>query len=90
MSLSERDRQTFGQIVRALANDALVMMACIDKRTGEPVTCLCAAIAKTGIVPRTPADVQFVPLARLFQGNPADELVIPGFDAEAAGEKGSN
>lgn len=82
MSISPRDHQTFGQIVRALANDALVMVACVDKKTGEPVTCLCAAVAKTGTVPKSPADVQFIPLARLFQEDPSDELIVPQMHGE--------
>lgn len=77
MSLSEKDQKTFGMLVQALANSALMLVACVDKRTGQPVTCICAALSKTGVPPQSAADVQFLPLARFFTGDPADEIVIP-------------
>jgi len=88
MAINDKDKQTFGSIVHALANDALVMVSCTDKRTGADVTCLCAAIAKTGTTPQTAADLKFLPLARLFQGDPGDEILVP--NEEAAGGKGAN
>jgi hypothetical protein len=64
-------------VVQALANNALVLVSCVDKKTGQPVACLCAALSKTGAPPQSAADVQFLPLARFFIGDPADEVVIP-------------
>lgn len=88
MPINDKDKQTFGHIVQALANQALVMVSCTDKKTGEDVTCLCAAMAKTDKQPTCAADLKFLPLARLFQGDPADEIFVPNEESE--GTTGAN
>ncbi|MHC4621179.1 MAG: hypothetical protein ACYTEQ_25815, partial [Planctomycetota bacterium] len=61
--------QDFVALVRALANDALVVMECVDKRTGKPTACLCAAVSNQSVEDgATPSDLRFLPLARLFEG----------------------
>jgi hypothetical protein len=90
LPISDDDKKAFENIVRALANQALVMVSCTDRKTGEDVTCLCAAVARTEH-PTTAADLKFLPLARLFQGNPREEIFIPNEEAPAGGEtKGAN
>jgi hypothetical protein len=87
LPISDKDKEAFENIVRALASQALVMVSCTDRKTGADVTCLCAAIARTEN-PTTAADLKFLPLARLFQGNPRDEIFIPNEEAEDT--KGAN
>jgi|MudIll2142460700_1097286.scaffolds.fasta_scaffold00022_4 hypothetical protein len=77
MALSEKEQQTFRTIVEALAHSALVLVAGVDRRTGEHVACLCAALSKTGTMPNSAADVSFLPLARLFAGDPNVDVVLP-------------
>lgn len=88
MPINDKDKDAFQNIVQALASQALVMVLCTDKKTGKDVTCLCAAIAKTGTTPQTAADLRFMPLARLFQGDPREELFIP--NEETSETKGAN
>lgn len=83
MSITEKDKKNFEMLVRALANQSLVLVSCTDRQTGEPVTCLCAALSRV-TQPRTAADLKFMPLARLFQGDPADEVFVPNEAREAA------
>lgn len=76
--MDERYARTFMTIVHALANDSLVVMECVDKRTGQPTVCLCAAVSRRAVEDgATPADLRFMPLARLFDGDPNDEVVVP-------------
>lgn len=77
MALNEKEQQTFRTIVEALAHSALVLVAGVDKRTGEHVACLCAALSKTGTMPNSAAEVTFLPLARLFSEDAEIEVVIP-------------
>ncbi len=92
MPISDRDKQAFGYLVQALANQSLVLVSCTDKKTGDDVTCLCAALTKTGELPKDAADLRFVPLARLFQDRPEDEIFVPGAEAvtDPDNTKGAN
>lgn len=84
MALNEKEQQTFRTIVEALSHSALVLVAGIDRRTGEHVACLCAALSKTGTTPASAADVTFLPLARLFSEDAEVEVVIPNQPRVAA------
>lgn len=63
-------RATLETIQRAARNGALAIVACTDKATKRPVTVLCA-------IGRENDDYVISPLAKLFDGNPYDELDPP-------------
>ena len=55
---------------RAFADNAAALVECIDKATGKPVVVLCA-IGQQG------DEYVISPFARMFDGNPYDELNPP-------------
>ena len=78
MAIREEHQQVFQAIVHALVNNALVVVECINKQSGKPVTCLCAAVSnKSAMEGATPADLRFLPLAQLFEGDPNDTIAVP-------------
>jgi hypothetical protein len=64
-------KPNFETIKRAAANDDLALIHCKDKATGKNVAVL-AAVAFDG------QTYNISPLAKLFDGNPYDELLPPG------------
>lgn len=63
-------KANFETIKRAVLNGDVALMACTDKETGEMVPTLCA-------VERDGEEFVMKPLAKLFNGNPYDELLPP-------------
>jgi hypothetical protein len=59
--------QAFDRLTHAFAEDAVYLLACRDKATGQPAYVLCA------VQPRGQA-YEYVPLARLLDGDPQDLL----------------
>jgi len=55
---------------RAFANDDMAIVECTDKVTGKPVHALCA-------IARDDDSFFIAPLAKLFDGNPYEELNPP-------------
>jgi len=70
MAIPEPCRENFNTILRAAGHDDLCLVECQAVDTGQPVYALCA-VNKDGKM------IELVPLARLFAGNPYDELVPP-------------
>jgi hypothetical protein len=61
----------FKTLIAAVENGDISMLACVDKATGKDVAVICAVV-------RCPNDqFEFVPVAKLFDGNPYDELLPP-------------
>jgi hypothetical protein len=61
-------------IVAAAKAGHLALMDCADAATGKPVVVLCAVNRESN------GDYGFVPLAKLFDGNPYNELQPPSPD----------
>ncbi len=70
MPLLESERANFDTIERACANGHLALVECTDHETGRRV----AVVAAIG---RDNEDYVVTPLARLFDGNPYDQLDPP-------------
>jgi hypothetical protein len=70
-------RDNYNTLLRAAANKDLALMACTDRTTGKDVAVLCA------VQPGGEGTLEFVPLAKLFDGNPYDELLPPGAERAA-------
>ena len=71
MSLLPGHRSNFDTLQQAALNNDLALMDCRHRDTGEPIAVLCAA----NRLPRR--EIDFVPLAMLFNNNPYDFLVPP-------------
>jgi hypothetical protein len=61
----------FATLRRACKAGDLALLDCRDKRTGQAVRVIVAVQRETD------GDYTFVPLARMFDGNPYDELDPP-------------
>ena len=70
MAISEGHRANYQTLLRAAADGNLALMECRDRLTGQPITVLCA-------VQTDGEDIEFVPFAKLFDGNPYDEVDPP-------------
>lgn len=71
MVIPEPYRANFETLQRASRQGDLCLVECRDAATGQPVFALCA-------VNYDGETVDLAPLARLFAGNPYEELVPPG------------
>jgi len=63
-------KNNFETLKQAVANGDLALMECQSSATGKPVMVLCA-------VNRSRDEFEFVPVAKLFDGNPYDEVIPP-------------
>jgi hypothetical protein len=68
--ISKGYEDNFNTLCRAVRNDDVALMECTDTATGKPVITICA-------VQRNGDTMQFVPFAKLFDGNPYEELTPP-------------
>lgn len=68
--ISKGAKRNFETIKTACKANKLALMECTDVHTGKPVNVLCAVNVIDG-------EYEMVPLARLFDGNPYDELLPP-------------
>ena len=81
--IQEGYKTNFETLKRAAAAGDLALVECRDKETGKPVIAVCA-------VSRIGDDYVFVPLAKMFDGNPYDELeppTVPATDRTTAKRK---
>ncbi|HQA79243.1 MAG TPA: DUF6117 family protein [Methanoregulaceae archaeon] len=65
-------KTNFETLKRAVKNNDACIVECRDKETGKPVIALCAV----SIDPKTREHI-LAPLAKLFDGNPYEELIPP-------------
>ena len=71
MALNEAYRNNFNTLQQAFENGDVCLMECTDKQTGEMVPTICA-------VELHGDEYVMVPFAKLFTGNPYEELDPPG------------
>lgn len=72
LKLKKGDRANFKTLQRAATDDSLALMSCQDKATGKYVAVVCA-VNYNG----EDEEFEMVPIAKLFTGNPYDELISP-------------
>lgn len=72
--ISEGHKANFNTLELAFYRGDICLMECTDKKTGEPIPVICA-ISKTKDDPKD--DVNLVPLAKMFLGNPYEEVDPP-------------
>ena len=75
MSLLKGHVANFKTLSQAFENDDVALMECTDAKTGESIAVIC-------MVNRVAGDIEFVPVARMFNGNPYEEVVPPTIDEE--------
>ena len=74
--LKPGDKKNFETLKRAFEEGDVCLVECKDKKTGAYVATICAAQWIPKPVGEEP-EVSFIPLAKLFEGNPYDELLDP-------------
>ena len=72
MPLPKGHRVNFQTLSRAFENDSVCLMECTDKATNKPVHVICA-VQPAG----QGSTIEIVPLAKMFDGNPYDEVNPP-------------
>jgi len=68
-SLVKGYRDNFDTLCRAVKNGDIALMDCTDKQTGKPVAVVCAVQREDN------GDCSFVPIAKMFDGNPYEEVL---------------
>lgn len=71
LQLNDAHRNNFQTLGDAFKADRVALVACTDATTGELVPTICAVNEGEG------GEIELVPLGRLFDGNPYDQLVPP-------------
>lgn len=69
--IAKGHKANFETMKRAFAAGHVAIMECSDAKTGAPVIVVCATQYRDG-------QCEFVPLAKMFDGNPYEELVPAG------------
>ena len=77
MALLEGHKTNFNTLLDAFKAGRVALVECKDAKTGEPVAVLCAVNEEED------AQIGMVPFARMFNGDPYEELIDP-FAAEVA------
>lgn len=72
MAIAKSYKANFETLLKTMANGDTLLMECKDAKTGKLVVVVCAYYqdAKT-------EEIVTVPLAKLFDGNPYEELIPP-------------
>lgn len=71
MAIPDAYKHNFHQLLKAAEHHHLALMECKEKKTGKLVYTLCAVQTDGG------ESYQFVPVAKLFDGDPYEELEPP-------------
>lgn len=71
MAISKGYQANFQTLQRAEANGDLALLECKDAKSGQPV------IAVVAVQREANGMFRFVPLAKMFDGNPYEELLPP-------------
>lgn len=68
--ISKGHKANFETLKEAFKNEDVILMECTDAETGKPVITVCAVDVVNG-------EYEFSPLAKMFDGNPFEELLPP-------------
>jgi len=72
--IPRKARDSYIALSEAALDNRLCLTRCADVRTGLPAFVICAIEQHDGIT-------DYIPLARLFNGNPSNEVTSPGVPA---------
>ena len=70
MAIPKGHKNNFETLKKAAVNGDLALMECTDKNTGKKVNVICAVQWEN-------EEYNFIPLAKMFNGNPYEELLPP-------------
>jgi hypothetical protein len=75
MAIAQGYKTNFAELIRAIKNDQAVLMECNDASTGQPVIVIAAISIECD-------EYVTVPFAKMFDGNPYEELLPPKLPGE--------
>ena len=70
--INDAYKQNFGMLVEAVKNGDVCLVECKDAKSNTPVITVCAVQTS-----KEDEEFQIVPLAKLFDGDPYEELIPP-------------
>jgi len=73
--MNEAIKQNFGALLTAVRNGDACLVECTDAKTGEIVVAVCA-------VEEHEDEYRIIPLAKMFNGDPYEELIPPYSDEQ--------
>jgi len=73
--ISQGARKNFNTLLLAASNSDLCLVQCSKADTGEPIAVICAINKHSNGI------IEFIPLAKQFDGSPYDEINPPTVDA---------
>jgi hypothetical protein len=73
MSIPPGYKHNFETMMRAASDGRLALMECVDNNTGS----LCYVVCMVSDTEGTLEEYDMVPVARMFDGNPYEELTPP-------------
>lgn len=85
MAIPEGHKANFHTMQQAAEHEQLALMECTRKADGEKIYVICAV----NWYPGAKEEYEFIPLAKLFDGNPYDEVLPPGMEDAVEIEKDS-
>lgn len=68
--IEDGHKHNFGMLVKAVKNGDVCLVECKDVKTGVPVITIC-------VVHEVDDEFQLAPIAKLFDGDPYEELIPP-------------
>jgi Family of unknown function (DUF6117) len=72
MAIPIGHKANFDTLRRVFRDNAAALLECTDATTGKPVTVVCA------VVQEEDGNYVMTPFAKLFDGNPYEEVIPPG------------
>lgn len=78
MAIAPGYKTNFETLISAAKNDDLCLLECQDAVTGKPVITVCAVMRDTD------GTIQLAPFAKMFDGDPYEELIPPTTEADPA------
>ena len=77
MAIAKGYKANFETLKKAFDHDSVCLVECTDKATGKPVMTICMVnvIKDPNMIVKD--EFEFVPVAKLFDGNPYEEVSPP-------------
>lgn len=76
MAIPEGQRKNFDTLMRACKDGNVALMECTNAETGNPVFVICASNTIWDEEKNEPS-YEFIPVAKMFDGNPYEEVDPP-------------
>ena len=83
--INESEKRNFDTLIAAMRADCVCLVSTFDHQDQQPAMLICAV----NCLPDAYQPIEFIPLARLCDGNPYDRFSTPSYEFESQTD-GSN